>query len=226
MELKSVVPWGRSFVEYRDIFSLTESDLNKTILGCGDGPASFNAELTACGGNVVSIDPSYQFDAKSLQVRIAEAYDEIMPQVCANKEKFIWNGIPSLDALGKIRMDAMNRFLSDYDKGKKSGRYICESLPKLSFEDKRFDLALCSHYLFLYSDHVSLEQHVASIIELCRVANELRIYPLLTLKGEISPHLKPIMLALSAYNISSSLVDVTYQFQKGATQMLVVNAVE
>ena len=226
MELKGVVPWGRSFVEYRDIFSLTESDLNKTILGCGDGPASFNAELTARGGNVVSIDPSYQFDAKSLQARIADVYDEIMTQVDANKEKFIWKSIPSLDVLGKIRMDAMNKFLSDYDKGKKSGRYICESLPKLSFEDKQFDLALCSHYLFLYSDHVCLEQHIASIIELCRVAKEVRIYPLLSLKGETSPYLEAVILELSKMKLTTSLVDVTYQFQKGATQMLVVTAVE
>ncbi len=53
MELTSVVPWGRSFSEYQAMFSLNESDLTKTILGCGDGPASFNAELTKAGGNVI-----------------------------------------------------------------------------------------------------------------------------------------------------------------------------
>jgi hypothetical protein len=46
MELSKVVPWGRTFKEYKKMFSLSESDLKKTILGCGDGPACFNAELT------------------------------------------------------------------------------------------------------------------------------------------------------------------------------------
>jgi len=225
VELKNVVPWGRSLLEYQDIFSLTETDLNKTILGCGDGPASFNAELTALGGNVISIDPTYQFDTPSLQGRIAEVYDEIIPQMHANKEKYIWENIPSVEALGKIRMDAMSIFISDYDNGKKSGRYIHDSLPKLSFEDKQFDLALCSHYLFLYSDHVNLEQHIASIKELCRVAKEVRIYPLLSLNGEISPHLKVVISELNEINLITSFVDVNYQFQKGATQMLVVKSV-
>jgi hypothetical protein len=90
MELKSIVPWGRSFEEYKKMFSLSDADLKKKILGCGDGPASFNAELTALGGNVISIDPVYQFDASSLKARIDEAYNEVMPQAHTNKDKYIW----------------------------------------------------------------------------------------------------------------------------------------
>ena len=47
MKLSVVIPWGRSFDEYRRMFVLTGDDLAGTILGCGDGPASFNAEATA-----------------------------------------------------------------------------------------------------------------------------------------------------------------------------------
>lgn len=225
MELKTVVPWGRSLAEYIEIFSLTESDLKKAILGCGDGPASFNAELTPKGGNVVSIDPIYQFDSSSLQSRILEVYDEIMPQVYRNQDEYIWKSITSVEELGRIRMGAMQKFISDYEIGKKSERYIHASLPKLSFRNKRFDLALCSHYLFLYSDHINLEEHIASIEELCRVAKEVRIYPLLSLNGEISPHLAEVLSSLNNSRFITSLVDVKYQFQKGATQMLVVEAV-
>ena len=32
------------------MFDLSAADLGRRILGCGDGPASFNAELTAQGG--------------------------------------------------------------------------------------------------------------------------------------------------------------------------------
>ena len=51
--LETVVPWGRSFDEYRRMFALTDSEIGQRILGCADGPASFNAELTAAGGTVI-----------------------------------------------------------------------------------------------------------------------------------------------------------------------------
>jgi len=225
VELDNVVPWGRSFEEYREMFSLTKSDLKKYILGCGDGPASFNAQLTRRGGNVVSIDPTYKFSAEDLQCRIAQVYDEIMPQMHTNKDMYIWNSIPSVEALGEIRMRAMNEFIADFEKGKVLGRYFHQSLPNLTFKNKQFDLALCSHYLFLYSEHVNLEQHIASLKELSRVAKEVRIYPLLSLNGEISPHLNAVISALNEVGFTGSLMDVGYQFQKGATQMLVVKSV-
>ena len=44
--LENVVPWGRSYDEYVSMFDLTEVDLGLRLLGCGDGPAGFNAALT------------------------------------------------------------------------------------------------------------------------------------------------------------------------------------
>ena len=52
--LDKVVPWGRSFDEYRRMFALTDADLRGRILGCGDGPAAFNAEATRLGMRVTS----------------------------------------------------------------------------------------------------------------------------------------------------------------------------
>ena len=42
---EEALPWGRSFDEYRRMFDLTAEDLKGSILGCADGPASFNAEM-------------------------------------------------------------------------------------------------------------------------------------------------------------------------------------
>jgi hypothetical protein len=225
VELDNVVPWGRSFNEYREIFNLTDHDLELSILGCGDGPASFNAELTFRGGKVVSVDPIYKFNSKQLQVRISEAFDQIMPQAEKNKEMYIWKNIPSVNELGKIRMAAMNQFLTDFEAGKATGRYVADSLPNLSFKDKHFDLALCAHYLFLYSEQVNVEQHIDAIKELCRVAREVRIYPLISLNGETSLHLRKVTTILGNLGQKVSLENVPYQFQKGATLMLVVKSV-
>jgi hypothetical protein len=70
MKLEEVVPWGRNLAEYRSMFSLSATDLNAKILGCGDGPASFNAEMTELGHSVVSIDPIYQFSTEQIEQRV------------------------------------------------------------------------------------------------------------------------------------------------------------
>ena len=113
MELKNIVPWGRSFNEYKEIFSLDTDDLNKRILGCGDGPASFNAELTKSGGSVVSADPLYQFSSEQIRSRIREVYPVIISEAAKNVNDYIWKSIANVEELGKIRMSAMEKFLND-----------------------------------------------------------------------------------------------------------------
>lgn len=222
MELSKVVPWGRSLHEYKEIFSLSSDDLKKKILGCGDGPASFNAELSCINKKIISVDPIYQFNAEQIRSRINEAYLQIIDQVSKNREDYVWKNINCVEALGKIRMDAMNIFLSDYEQNKESGRYINASLPSLPFKDSAFDLALCSHYLFLYSEHVNQEQHLLSMRELCRVAKEVRVYPLLSIgNNKLSPHLEVVISDLTDRGVNVSLVPIAYEFQKGANKMLV-----
>ena len=223
MKLSEVVPWGRTLLEYREMFSLTESDLEKKILGCGDGPACFNAELTRSSGKVVSVDPVYQFTAEQIRSRVDAVYPQIMEQLSKNKDDYVWNNFGTVEELGKARMEAMAAFLNDYDAGREAGRYINGSLPVLPFRDDAFELALCSHFLFLYSEHVNQEQHVLSLRELCRVSREVRVYPLLSISdNRPSKHLEPVLAALSACGIKTALVPVAYEFQKGATEMLVV----
>ena len=76
--LDDVVPWGRSFDEYRRMFALEASDLQLTIVGCGDGPASFNAEATRRGASVVSCDPLYRCDKADIRARIAATYEKVI----------------------------------------------------------------------------------------------------------------------------------------------------
>ena len=54
----------------------------------------------------------------------------------------------------------------------KAKRYVYNELPKLSFKDNSFDLVLSSHFLFLYSEHLSLQFHIDSILEMCRVSTK------------------------------------------------------
>ncbi|TQD26731.1 SAM-dependent methyltransferase [Methanolobus vulcani] len=220
VQYHNVVPGGRSFQEYVDIFSLSDEDLNKSILGCGDGPASFNCEMNRMGKSVVSVDPIYELDREMIQKRIDETYLEVLEQTRANKDKFIWKNISSVEELGEIRMSSMSQFLDDFEKGKIQGRYIAGGLPELPFADNSFDLALVSHLLFLYSEQLSFDFHVQAIDELLRVASEVRIFPLVDLNSRKSIHLDEIIGLLVSKGYVVSEEKVNYEFQKGGDTML------
>lgn len=220
MKLDEVVPWGRTLEEYKLMFSLSENDLNTKILGCGDGPASFNAEMTALNHSVVSIDPIYQFSAEQIEQRVRATYELVISQVKQNPKNYIWKNFQDAEELGKARLLAMEKFLLDYELGKVAGRYLPKSLPSLEFLNNHFELCVCSHLLFLYSDQLSLDFHIASIHELVRIAPEVRIFPLLKLDGKLSPYLEPVMEELSSKGYNVQVQSVTYEFQRGGNQML------
>ncbi|MFI4852566.1 MAG: class I SAM-dependent methyltransferase [Gimesia chilikensis] len=221
--LEQVVPWGRSFEEYRAMFDLGEAELSQRILGCGDGPASFNATLTRQGGAVVSADPLYGFSAGEIDQRIDETFATVLQQTRENAGEFVWEQMRSVEELGEIRRAAMQEFLADYPAGKAQGRYREAALPVLPFEEAAFDLAVCSHFLFLYSAHFSLEFHLASLRELCRVAREVRVFPLLELGARPSRYREPVVAQLSAEGYDVRIRRVPYEFQKQGNEMLVVS---
>ena len=223
MKLDSVVPWGRSYEEYVRMFSLSEEDIRRPILGCGDGPASFNSSLTKLGGQVVSCDPIYQFTAQEIKSRIDETYESVIAQMRLNEQGYLWNTIKSIEALGELRMRSMNLFLEDYDAGKADARYLALEFPKkLPFRDNQFELALASHFLLLYSQHLSYDFHLKSINEVMRVAKELRIFPVLTLDGKRSPFLEKLIDYFNGRVFFAELVKVNYEFQIGGNEMLVI----
>ena len=217
---KTVVPWGRSFDEYRRMFDLSAHDLNSRILGCGDGPASFNVECDQRGGHVTSLDPIYHFNRAEIEQRIAETYDDVLRQTRANQDKFIWEAIKSPDELGRIRMEAMRRFLASYEEGKAQGKYIPGELPELPFDVQSFDIALSSHFLFLHTDNLTFEFHLAAIREMLRVAREVRIFPLLDVNARESRYLAGVLEAFREYKPEIRQVD--YEFQRGGNKMLML----
>lgn len=220
--LAKVVPWGRSYEEYVSMFGLTEVDLGLRILGCGDGPAAFNSVLTQRGGNVVSVDPVYVFDAEQIRARISETYETVMTQMHRNHGDYVWGVIPSVEQLGSLRMSAMEIFLAGFETGKREDRYIPGELPSLPFASGEFDIALSSHFLFLYSTHLSAEFHLQALQEMLRVACEVRVFPLLTLDGAPSPHLHFVIEQLANHSFGVEIKRVPYEFQRGGNEMLVI----
>ena len=223
--LSHVLPWGRSLDEYRRLFDLTEEDLASRILGCGDGPASFNAELTGLGGSVVSIDPIYALSREEIELRVQQTCDAIISQVKENINNYVWRYFEDPDQLGRHRLECMRKYLDDYPAGLAAGRYSAQALPSLDFDDHRFDLALCSHLLFLYSEQLPFDFHRDSIRELCRVAREVRIFPLVGLDCKLSPHVEPIRKHFLEAGYDVDLRVVPYEFQKGGNRMMRIQGI-
>ncbi|MFA5260313.1 MAG: SAM-dependent methyltransferase [Candidatus Omnitrophota bacterium] len=216
----NIVPWGRNFDEYKKMFDLKKDDLKLKILGCGDGPASFNCECNKKGGHVTSVDPLYHLTKQEIQTRIDETYEDVMAQTEKNKGKFKWDIIKSTDELGALRMKAMKSFLDSYDEGKINNTYVPAALPDLPFSDDEFDISLSSHFLFLYTDHLTYEFHVKAIKEMLRVSKEVRIFPLLDVNAKKSPYVPKIILEFKAHKME--IKKVSYEFQIGGNELLII----
>jgi len=221
-ELSNVVPWGRSFEEYVAMFALTRDDLGQEILGCADGPASFNAVAARYGYKITSADPLYRFSEEQIRSRIEETAVSIAEQTRQNRDEFVWTYFRSVEELIVERMNAMSDFLADYAAGSEAGWYVNASLPSLPFSDGQFDIALCSHFLFLYSEQHDAQFHVESISELRRVSREVRVFPLLELGSVPSRHLEVVAKGLERWGHRTKRVRVAYEFQKNGNEMLVI----
>ncbi len=219
-DLDRAVPWGRNRVEYLAFFDLLDLAPGTRLLDCGAGPSSFNAEMTALGFEVVSVDPLYRCGKEEIKARIAAARPAIMAGVRVAAERFVWRDFGTPEDLERTRLSAMKFFLEDYEDGLAAGRYRDASLPALPFPDGAFDLALSSHFLLLYSAQLDFAFHLSALEEMLRVAREVRVFPLLDLAGTRSTHLEPLLAALEARGFDWEVRRVGYEFQKGGNEML------
>ncbi len=67
-----------------------------------------------------------------------------------------------------------------------------------------------------------MDFHLASIEEMCRVAAEARVFPLLQGYGRRSPHLQPVVGRLRELGYHVEVIRVSYELQRGGDEMLAV----
>lgn len=222
-KLDGVIPWGRNFDEYRLMFRLSDSNMQKKIAGFGDGPASFNCEATKQGLCVTSFDPIYRFTREELSKRIDEVRITVMRQMKENTDNYVWTNIKSLKELENTRMSAMSLFLSDYEQGKREGRYIYHELPnKLPYEDNAFDIGLSSHFLLMHTV-LGYDFHIKAMSEMLRVCKEIRIFPTVDLDSNKTDLISDVIDYFKS-RCDAQIVNTQYEFQKGANKLLILRA--
>ncbi len=220
-----VLPWGRSLGEYRAMFALEALPfgpaLSRTrVLDVAGGPASFTAEMHEAGAEAVACDPLYALSGAEIAVHIEDARREIMAVVRRDRDRFVWSSLASPEEMERRRLAAMARFLEDYPAGLEAGRYRPDALPDLDFPDGRFDLVLCSHFLFTYSAQLDAGFHLRAMVEMARVGREVRVFPLLDGDGAPSAHLEATLAGLRRAGFDADTPEVPYEFQRGGNRML------
>ena len=215
--LDGVVPWGREADEYEAFFALADVQADARVLDCGGGPASFTAEWCARGRNVVAADPLYTLDEAMIRARFDATRGPMREGMVRAQAHFVWRFYASEEAVVARRERALARFSAD--RAAHPERYVAAALPTLPFAADSFELALCSHFLFLYSAELESELHVESLRELLRVAREVRVFPLVDIEGDRSRHLAPVLAALRG-EARVECVPVPFEFRRGSTEML------
>lgn len=212
---------SRSLVEYEAFFALAGPDLAARLLDCGAGASGFTAALNARGGRVAAVDPTYGMGRRALFRQAKMSTTQGAAIVADNDDRFTWSWYGSPPRREELRHDARGRFVADLQAH--PGRYVAGALPRLPFADNTFDLALCSHLLFTWSDIFDEDWHLQALLELLRVAPQVRVFPLVVQgSGDPVPFLPRVLDRLRTHGQDVVVTQVPYEFQRGANQMLTV----
>ncbi|MNO46909.1 hypothetical protein D3C76_372030 [compost metagenome] len=220
LDLERIVFIGRTFEEYLQMFDLKAVDLlGQRILDCPAGACSFTAIANELGGDVTAVDIAYYYSADELADKGVQDIEHAMSEMDKVPGNFVWDYFKSIEDLKQARRKALND--NTKDRRQTPERYVPVVLPDLSFNDEAFDLTLSAHFLFMYSDRLDYDFHFKTVKELMRVTRgELRIFPLVDLSCKRYEHLERLIADLVREGFAAEEIEVAYEFQKGAKQML------
>lgn len=218
--MRKLVLWGHHLDDYREMFDLDETDLQGRLLEYACGPSAVNASLHAKGLNAVSCDPLFTLEKASLQSKVSLIFEDMRHDVERHAVSFDFSQEGGLDAFIAHRRQGMASFFADYERGCAEKRYVAAKAMSLPFDHFAFDLALCSHYLFADLEHQDVDFHVQILLELARVAKEVRVFPLIDCDGAPSALLGPVLLGLQQQHCGVELREVKYHLQTKGNAML------
>ena len=221
LKLDNILITGRLYEEYIAFFDLDIKELKgKKVLDCPSGASSFVSSASTKDIDAVGTDILYQFDIDAMQKQGEISIDKIYEDV-SWMDGFNFDFYKSIDNHKKFRQKALAEFSKDYN----DKNYFYNQLPKLNFEDNSFDIILSSHLLFVYDDRFDYEFHRDSILEMLRISDEVKIFPLVDFKnshvGEeknFSPYVYKILDELKEFSCEIKKVD--FEFQPRANYML------
>ncbi|MFX1390838.1 MAG: hypothetical protein ACFE9Z_12310 [Promethearchaeota archaeon] len=221
INLDKVALIGRTFEEYEKIFRLSDFKSNNVkILDVGSGVSSFCAEASKKGMDVIVMDPIYDYNASSLEVKCSKDLELIIKELNGVEHLYIWDIFRSKDDLKKQREKAYKVFIKHYRENK-SKLYISEKMPKTTFKSNQFDIIISSHLLFLYDHIFDYSFHKETINEMLRICSkEIRIFPLVNLYGRRSTFVQDFLNDPDFEDYKKSIERVDYEFIRGGNEFI------
>jgi hypothetical protein len=219
MEHLPVTGWVYNFSDYRQMFDLVEKELKKKVLDFPGSLSSFNAEMHVKHHKVITRDLFPSLDIQQVKKEAERIVQQNELLLTKNKHRLKDASDLFISKIFENWHNSKELFLNDYEMAKREGRYLKIELLEFPFADHQFDIALCSDLLF----HTQARSGYSAekfLSELCRVALEVRAFPLLDETGAISQELGPILQVLQLNNFGVEIRAVTYEEQKGHNAML------
>ena len=222
MNLKNIALIGRTFEEYYNMFDLDDLDGNEIILDVASGVSSFCAQANRQGFNVTASDKIFSLSPSEIEQKCKQDLDMIIKQMPEIADLFVWNYFKNIESLKNQREKAYKLFIEDFRKYG-TRRYVPVEYPVTDFGRNQFDISLLSHFLFLYEEHLSYDFHKRTILELLRITSkEIRIFPIVNLKGKKSIFIELIMRDKDFGCLQISINRVRYEFMKNGNEMMVI----
>lgn len=221
LDIDRIAFFGRTYAEYIDMFALDEGLLKQGhVLDCPAGASSFAAEAHQKGIDVTACDILYDLTADKLMEKGKKDIKHVFEKFDEVTHLYVWKYYKDKDEVMALRNKVLELLVEDFTGGLREGRYVQTELPNLPFPDKTFSLVLSGNFLFLYGDRLDLDFHKACIKELLRVCSgEVRIFPLVGLDFKPYPYLDDILSSLDSNGIKAEIVEVPFEFQRGANKM-------
>ncbi|HEX2939221.1 MAG TPA: hypothetical protein VHO66_09950 [Ruminiclostridium sp.] len=220
LDLTKAAIIGRTFEEYSEMFRLSDfAGKNEKILDAASGVSAFCAGAALYDLDAVACDPIYGLPVKDIKITAENDLDIVMGKMPQCSDNYIWERFKNVNALRETRKAALLTFLSDFKAN--PTRYICRQFPESGFDSGEFSITLSSHFLFMYDEILDYEFHRETVFEMLRITSkEVRIFPLVNLKGERSPFVHRIIKEVFNRGYGISIDKVNYKFVKNGGEML------
>lgn len=221
LQLENILITGRTFEEYKAFFNLEIEKLHgKKVLDCPSGASSFVSDAKTYGIEAKGTDILYRFSKEQIKQQGEKTIDLIYKDVSwMNGHNFRF--YKSIKNHRNHREEALKKFYNDFN----PNDYSYNELPKLDFKNNEFDLLLSSHFLFVYDDRFDYKFHKNSILEMLRVAKEVRIFSLVNFQNSkvkeeknFSSYFYKIIEDLK--RLQCTIEKVNFEFQPRAGYML------
>lgn len=210
-----------SYEDYCKMFALDKALLQRNILDFPGVFSSFNATAHQEGQSVTSLDGLYDLDISMLENAISQQKQTWITHV--NQMSDSADLLPIAQEKFEKFKQCTKLFLDDYPGGKQQNRYEAwDSESKLPFADHSFQLALCSHWLF--KQDFNLKQTIDFIDELCRVAGEVRIFPVNNAKYEAPDFLGHLMANYQTRGFQISCIAIDFDNHETGSAMLSITS--